>query len=277
MDIGQRANAAVPTPLPSVVLWHSFDFSGWAPRAVSRFVEDPARKTADIMLAASALAQRPDILAGQISNLICASAGYMAEAVARHPDSQRLPLSPHGFTITPLLNRFMVDLRAQSLIDSGRAAAAADEPIIIEAASTTNEASLMFQVPYYTEPDRGAIPAYDNQFNLASWEPWLRYDAHAISDHLHEPTIIVHSQAAAIPHGAEQFAARLAFATTQWLDDVTQFDFYDDPDAVAEAADAVVHHLLYAHAATDVAGIRTVIEAMATMVDLKIFGARALY
>ncbi|WP_261338386.1 hypothetical protein [Rhizobium leguminosarum] len=101
----------------------------------------------------------------------------------------------------------------------------------------------MYQIPYYTEPTRGLIPQYDNKFNLASWEPWLTYDSVATGDRLDKPTLIVHSEAAAIPQGARAFFARLrGDASEIWLDGVTQFDFYDNPQHVTRAADAVAAH-----------------------------------
>ena len=101
----------------------------------------------------------------------------------------------------------------------------------------------MFQAPYYTEEDRGLIPEYDNRFNVSSWEPWLTYDAIETADSLTKPTLLIHSEAAAIPQGAMEYARRLGdHARTIWLDDVTQFDFYDQPEAVATASDAVASH-----------------------------------
>lgn len=107
----------------------------------------------------------------------------------------------------------------------------------------TDENAVMYQAPYYTEADRGAIPEYINEFNLASWEGWLTYDAITIADRLTKPVMIVHSQEAAIPQGAKEFYSRLSGAKKQlWLNDVTQFDFYDSPEAVTTASDAVVEY-----------------------------------
>ena len=104
------------------------------------------------------------------------------------------------------------------LVATGRAAAAAPERVVIEAASATNEDSLMYQAPYYTEADRGLIDAYDNKFNLSSWEPWLTYDAQAVADRLTVPTLIVCSDAAALPAGAHAFVGRTkAPVTERWL------------------------------------------------------------
>ena len=115
--------------------------------------------------------------------------------------------------------------------------------VILEAASTTNEKAVMYQAPYYTETDRGLIPEYDNKFNAASWEGWLTYDAIQTSDRLEKPTLFVHSDAAAIPQGAKAYAKRMGkYATEVWLNDVTQFDFYDRPDVVKSSTQAVTKH-----------------------------------
>ena len=55
--------------------------------------------------------------------------------------------------------------------------------------------------------------------------------------------MIVHSEAAAIPQGAKELYSRLSGEKDQlWLDGVSQFDFYDFPEAVATASDAVTEH-----------------------------------
>ena len=58
--------------------------------------------------------------------------------------------------------------------------------------------------------------------------------------------MIIHSQEAAeaaIPQGAKEFYSRLSGEKEQlWLDDVTQFDFYDSSQAVTNASDAVAKH-----------------------------------
>ncbi len=101
----------------------------------------------------------------------------------------------------------------------------------------------MYQVPYYTEADRGMIPEYVNEFNLASWEGWLTFDAVEIADNLNKPVAIVHSEEAAIPQGAKEFYNRLSGEKDElWLANTTQFDFYDSPQAVATASDAVAEH-----------------------------------
>lgn len=225
----------------------AFDNTGWgASEGAPRFVEDHETKTADIRAAAAYLSGRADIDADRISGLgVCASSGYMAAAVADDPTLKRLAL------VAPWLHDpemaegiYGGHDTAQGLIAAGREAATADEPRIVEAASTTDPSVPMYQAPYYTEPDRGLIPAYDNKFNLAGWVPWLTYDSQASADRLTQPTLMVGSPGIALPAGAEAYEARMTAPLEKvWLgEDVVQFDFYDRADVVETAADAVAKH-----------------------------------
>ncbi|MGB3456568.1 MAG: CocE/NonD family hydrolase, partial [Litorimonas sp.] len=146
----------------------AFDFRGWGQsEGAPRQLEDPERKTQDIVAAAAFMATLPQVDAARMGGLgICASAGYMTDASVRSPHIRSLAL------VAPWLHDAgIVDVvyggaeAVQSLIETGREAIG--ETSMIEAASTTNESALMYQVPYYTEADRGAIPEYVNQFNLA--------------------------------------------------------------------------------------------------------------
>ena len=219
-----------------------------------------------------ALLEREEVDPSRIGGLgICASAGYMAEAAASHPDMRALALVAPWLHDQQIVEQVYGGKEGVArLIAQGREVEQAADPVIIEAASTTNEQSLMYQIPYYTETDRGAIAAYDNKFNIASWEPWLRFNALTIADRL---TVGVHSQAAAIPHGAEAFAEKLGIlADMHWLEGVSQFDFYDRPAVVTEASDLVASHFqnAFTHRAA-VASIQQATYAMANLVDLNEF------
>ena len=220
----------------------AFDFTGWGASAGSpRYVEDPAVKTADIHAAAAYLAQRTDIDAGQISGVgICASSGYMAEAVADNADLRKLAL------VAPWLHDpemaegiYGGPDSVANLIAASEADNASDVTLV--AASTTDETSVMYQAPYYTEDHRGLIAAYDNKFSVLSWKPWLTYDAQRSADRLDKPTLLIGSPAIALPVGVEAYEKRMtATPKKMWLaEDVTQFDFYDRSDVVTAASDAV--------------------------------------
>lgn len=214
----------------------AFDFTGWGESGgAPRYVEDPAVKIADIKAAAAFMAGREDIAA--LSGLgICASSGYMAEAVADDDRLSKLAL------VAPWLHDPEIaegvyggPAAAQSLI------AASGNGEVLTAASTSDEAAPMFGAPYYTEEDRGLIPAYDNKFAMATWKPWLTYDALTSADRLTKPMMMVGSASIALPAGAVAYEARTKAPLQKvWLgDDVTQFDFYDRADAVNASADAV--------------------------------------
>ena len=129
------------------------------------------------------------------------------------------------------------------LIAVSRAAAARGGEIIPAAGPVGAEGVLMPIGGYYHDPSRGAIPEYDNKWNPAGWEGWLRYHPADNPERLDKPLAIVHSEAAAIPDGVKTFVKGFTGqATLRWLEDVTQFDFYDDPEEVRRAADVVVEH-----------------------------------
>ena len=227
----------------------TFDFRGWGksgdlPASV-RFVESPEAKTSDIEAAFAFVATLPEVDAGQINGLgICASAGYMVDAVAGNPLVQRI-----GLVAPWLQNAEIVEAvyggseGVSGLIDLGRTAEAAGGQIIPAAGPEGAEGVLMPIGGYYYEAERGAIPQYDNQWNNAGWEGWLTYHPADNGARLDKPLAIVHSEAAAIPQGVQAFLEGFAGeATTRWLEDVTQFDFYDNPEDVERAADTVAAH-----------------------------------
>ncbi len=225
----------------------AFDFRGWgaSPDPIP-FLESPPRKTEDINAAVDYLATRPEVDATRMAGLgICASSGYMSDAALQNGNLKSLALvAPWLHDAEIVKDVYGGTEGVAALIAAGRKADAAAEPTILEAASLTNEHAVMYQAPYYTEPDRGLIPEFDNKFNAASWEPWLSYDALQTAKQLKKPTLLVHSDSAAIPQGARKYADTMGpTATALWLPDITQFDFYDQPDAVRTSVDAVAEHL----------------------------------
>ncbi len=224
----------------------AFDFRGWgASPDTIQFLENPQRKTDDIRAAAAYLATRPEVDGDRVAGLgVCASAGYMSDAALDNPNIKSVALVAPWLHDAEIVNAVYGGAEGvAALIEASREAEQAASPVILEAASLTNEDAVMYQAPYYTDPDTGLIPEYDNKFNAASWEGWLTYDAIAAADNSDQPTLLVHSDAAAIPQGAKAYAERMGDnATTLWLDDVTQFDFYHQPDAVEASSNAVAEH-----------------------------------
>lgn len=227
----------------------TFDFRGWGksgdlPQNV-RFKEDPAAKTSDIRAAFEFVATLPEVDGTQINGLgICASAGYMVDAVAGNDLVNRI-----GLVAPWLQNGEIVEAvyggaeGVASLIEVSQAAEAAGGQIIPAAGPEGAEGVLMPIGGYYYEADRGGIPEYDDKWNNAGWEGWLTYHPADNPQRLTKPLAIVHSESAAIPQGVRIFLDGFAGeATMQWLEDVTQFDFYDNPEDVTRAANTMAEH-----------------------------------
>ncbi len=227
----------------------TFDFRGWGksgdlPQHV-RFVESPEAKASDIRAAFEFVATLPEVDAAHINGLgICASAGYMVDAVSGNDLVQRI-----GLVAPWLQNAEIVEAvyggeeGVSGLIEVSRAAEDAGGQIIPAAGPEGAEGVLMPIGGYYYETERGAIPEYDNQWNNAGWEGWLTYYPADNPGRLTQPLAVVHSETAAIPQGVRIFLEGFAGdATLQMLEDVTQFDFYDNPEDVTRAADTVAAH-----------------------------------
>ena len=227
----------------------TFDFRGWGKSGDlpdgERFVESPVAKTDDIRKAFEFVASLPEVDAAQINGLgICASAGYMVDAVAGNDLVNRI-----GLVAPWMQNGEIVEAvyggteGVAGLIEVSQAAEAAGGQIIPAAGPEGAEGVLMPIGGYYYEADRGAIPEYDNQWNNAGWEGWLTYHPADNPQRLDKPLAVVHSESAAIPQGVKTFLAGFAGdATMQWLEGVTQFDFYDNPEDVTRAADTMAEH-----------------------------------
>lgn len=226
----------------------AFDFRGWglsAHNGKTKYLEDPVRKTDDIRAAFDFMVHCPEVNPDKLCGLgICGSAGYMSEATGgnRHVHSLAL-VAPwlHNSEIVAEVYGGAEGVR--ELIKLSREAMSHEHESYIVAASKVDETALMYGVEYYTEEERGLIPEFDNKFNVASWEGWLSFDGVHTAEKQTQPTLIIHSEAAAIPKGVKEFSRRMGDrATTLWFDGVTQYDFYDGSQPIDRALEAVVEH-----------------------------------
>ena len=224
----------------------AFDFTGWGESGGERrYVEDPVVKTADIHAAADYMTSRDDVLAGRLAGLgVCASSGYMADAVADNDKLSALALVAPWLHDPAMAEAVYGGPEAVAgLIAASEAEESAAEPKVLAAASTTDDTAPMFQAPYYTEPDRGLIAEYDNRFSVLTWKPWLTYDGQASADRLKQPVLMVGSSGMALPAGAEAYEQRATAPLEKvWFgDEVNQFHFYDQAETVRASADAVAN------------------------------------
>lgn len=226
----------------------AFDFRGWGESNINtpinlQYSENPSAKTQDIIAAASFLANRGEVDPAQISTLgICASAGYAIDAA--HQSEQIISAA----VVAPWLHdaeivNTVYGENVAPLIAATEAAEASGEPFILAAAGSEDSDAVMKGPGYYTDPARGAIAAYDNKFSTMTWKPWLTYDAIQTASQINNPVLLVHSEAAAIPQGAKKFKAEGGDNVQLiMLDDITQFDFYDNEDAMNAAIKQLDKH-----------------------------------
>ncbi|CAK9039515.1 Uncharacterized protein YcjY [Durusdinium trenchii] len=255
----------------------AFDFTGWGKSDGNRrYVEDPTVKTADILAATDYMVSRADVDSTKLSGLgICASSGYMAEAVADSPNLSKLALVAPWLHNPEIAEGIYGGAEAVAgLIAASEAAETSGEAAVLTAASTTDNTAPMFEAPYYTEIDRGLIPEYDNKFSVLTWKPWLTYDALTSADRLSKPTLMVGSTGMALPAGADAYEKRMNTQLRKlWFgDDISQFDFYDRADIVTEASDADKAMIV---STSDEAAIVSIVESVGVLADRGEFDALA--
>ncbi|MFC9976701.1 hypothetical protein ACFVH6_37955 [Spirillospora sp. NPDC127200] len=107
---------------------------------------------------------------------------------------------------------------------------------------TDPRAAMPMEIGFYLDPQRGGIPAWPHRFAVMAWEGWLTFDATAPAPRVGAPTLIVHSEDAAIPDGARRFHDGLAGAKEIIWTTGTQFDFYDQEPNVTTSAQTTAKH-----------------------------------
>ncbi|MFB8085873.1 alpha/beta hydrolase [Streptomyces sp. NPDC055992] len=228
----------------------SFDFSGYGEsEGTPRDYESPALKASDLCAAADFLADHPAIADGPLGVLgVCAGAMYASAFAAQDARVRSLAL------IAPWLHDRRIceenyggpegiAAKREVAAEARRAYEESGEVAYVPVVSGSDpEAAMPFDIDFYLNPDRGGIPQWSNRYALMAWTEWLDHDAIAVAPRVSVPTLLVHSEDAAIPDGARRFHAALAGpAEFLWTEGI-QFDFYDQEPQVRLAADAAAEH-----------------------------------
>jgi len=225
----------------------AFDFRGYGESGGQpRDLESPDGKIRDIQGAVTYLRTAPGVDPGRTGALgICAGAGYTSGSAASDDRVRSLAL------VAPWLHdRALVEAiyggseGVRERITAGEDALLryqrTGEVIYVPAVSATDQRAAMYgPFDYYLDQHRGAIPAWGNRFAVMAWPQWLRFDPIGFAPSVTVPTVMVHSEDAAIPDGARRFHAALGAPGQLHWTSGTQFDFYDD-EATVEAALQVV-------------------------------------
>lgn len=218
-----------------------------------RALESAALKVEDITAAAEFLPTLPEVADNDaVAGLaVCASAGYMAHAIA-----DGAPIGSFATVAAWLHNpetarAIYTPERYQRLIAASQQAQAyyeADGTVQYTLAATNNEAidlaAMRWADPdfYYTNPERGAIPEYDNRFPIMAWEEWLTFDALSAADGIDVPYLMIHGDQMALPENAQTFYAEVDSAKQlKWVEGM-QMDYYDQPERIRSASDLVAKH-----------------------------------
>jgi fermentation-respiration switch protein FrsA (DUF1100 family) len=228
----------------------SFDFTGFGESGGEpRDVESPARKVRDILHALTFLAAHPAVDGDRLGALgICAAAMYMSDATAQDARVRSLALvAPwlHDAAICEdayggaeeVAARIKKGIEARSRYDE-----TSEVDYVPVVSGSDDSAAMPYDIDFYLDPERGAVPAWPNRFAVMSWPDWLTYDAIALAPRIDRPTLLVHSEDAAVPEGARRFHASLAGPRDILWTEGTQFDFYDQEPQVTVAVDAVAAH-----------------------------------
>ncbi len=229
----------------------AFDHTGYgASGGALRDYESPGLKARDIGDAVGYLAGRTDVVDPQrIGALgVCASAGYTVSNAVTDPRVRALAL------VAPWLHdaRIVADTYggaegvAMRMVAGARARShfeATGEVTYVPAVGAGDPLTAMpFDVDFYLNPQRGAVPAWPNRFAVMAWPGWLTYDPVALAPQVRQPVLLVHSEDAAIPLGAHRFAASVAGTIDEYWGEGSQFDLYDGSAHVDRAVSLAGAH-----------------------------------
>jgi alpha-beta hydrolase superfamily lysophospholipase len=219
-----------------------------------RHFESHQGKVADIRASLDFLSSHPRIDPQRLGLVgICAGAGYVAAEAAADPRVRSVALIAPWLHDAPILEATYGGAEGVAAkIRRGQAARAHfeshGEMEYVPAASNSDPNAAMYApgdtFGYYLDVRRGGIPQWGNRFALMSWSDYLQFDMQLAAPKLAAPTLLVHSEKAAIPVGAHRFAAAMATRPREvWLDGPTQFDFYDGAEVIERASREAIAHL----------------------------------
>jgi hypothetical protein len=105
-----------------------------------------------------------------------------------------------------------------------------------------DRAGMFFELDYYANPRRGAIPAWKNEMAEMSWLFWLTFDGLRAAREVRVPTVMIHGDDCVLPdHAKKVYADLQGPKQLEWAPG-SQIDFYDQPAQVNNAVPLVAEH-----------------------------------
>jgi uncharacterized protein len=228
----------------------TFDFAGFGQSAgTPRQLELPARKIADIAAAADFLSTMSFVREGGVGHVgICASAQYALAAIARGARIRSFVSIAGWYHDAASVASFYGGVPGATL-RIGRARDALEiwgktgEVIMVPAYRPADDrAGMFFELDYYANPRRGAVPEWKNEMAEMSWLFWLTFDGVRSAGEVSVPTLMVHSNGCVFPEHAKAVHAALKGPKQLEWTEGSQIDFYDQESQVTRAVALMVPH-----------------------------------
>lgn len=216
-----------------------------------REYEDHQTKVQDIKEALTYLGSLAYVDQEQVAGLgVCASGAYMLNAAA---EDERLKAiaTVAAWLMTPETAKLFYggDEGVNERIAKAKAArekfVSTSEATYVSAYDPENpEAAMFFPVDYYAKAERGAVPTWNNNFAVMSWDRWLTYDGIASASSVNVPVIMIHSEKAFLPDGVKVAFENLPHQgkKVEWMNDYEHTEFYDNPESIQKAVEAIAAH-----------------------------------
>ncbi len=216
-----------------------------------RFLERPSSKTEDFLNAIQYMKTLPFVAKEGVAGLaVCASGGYMADAIALGGEFSAFTAVVPWFNTDEIVNAFyggpagIADRIAQSKAATDNFEKNGQMDYIPAISDTDPNAAMFGPFDYYLDKNLGQVPNWSHdKFALASWEPWLTYRPLASAEKINIPTLIITSENAATPVADQAFYDKLQGPKELvWLEG-GQLDFYHQEVLVNQSVELVAQFL----------------------------------
>lgn len=220
--------------------------SGGQPRQF----ESPTEKLADLKAAVGYLGERPFVRAvGMVG--VCTSASNGVHLVAEDSRVKAFATIAGFLTDAQTYTRtYGEDGVARRLAEAAAARerlARTGRATTITVYSETDQLAVNYNptpgaYDYYTNPARGNVDSYRNEFDLTSWDTWTSLDALGRADRITTPTMVVHSDGSVFPDQAKRLYETVQGEKELVWADGNHFDYYDSPAQMDNAAANVARY-----------------------------------
>ena len=228
----------------------TFDFTGFGQSGGAlRQLELPARKIADIAAAADFLSTMSFVKGAGVGYVgICASAQYAMAAIARGARIRSFASIAGWYHDAKSVASFYGGAEGTALrLDRANQAfetwAKSGEAVIVPAYRPGDDrAGIFFELDYYANPRRGAVPEWKNEMAEMSWSFWLTFDGVRSAGEVSVPIVMVHSDGCVFPeHAKAVYAALRGPKQLEWTEG-SQIDFYDQDAQVTKSVAIAAPH-----------------------------------